>query len=261
MENFEHLFNSKDSNSKDVEMDNMIKKLQIEMSGGKLIDFSATDVNMPPEIESEFLDAILEFERFKKNAKFQKVSELTGIKTMRNEDEMSSDELIIELDSVKKKLKEFGVEVSSIKDIDDRSMYKLVREKILDVDVPDINIKGMIHNFFYEDFYRDEEIEVMKITEFFLVFFGLDKDELPMHTKNAMRKLSEYKNFFKEITISDSDVKMKDIKKTVAYVYIDVKMEAQEIDDDTKSYYQGELKLKLKKSSNNWKVEDFWLPL
>jgi hypothetical protein len=115
---------------------------------------------LPPEVEGEWLDNIAEFERQFENAKTITVRERIGNPAVRPLAEIPESELETEVDNLFELLFQNNVTIDFIHEQDDREVYRFITEELLDKEMDDVSIPGMISHFIYEEFHPNDEDDI-----------------------------------------------------------------------------------------------------
>ncbi|HEB62830.1 MAG TPA: hypothetical protein ENI82_06730 [Bacteroidetes bacterium] len=121
--------------------------------------------DLPPEIESQFLDHIMEFEK-----QFQKQNNTTVYKRIGSPDFIKPDklqekQLSEELDKITKLMNKNGIRLDTICEVEEKEIYRFITEELFDQEIEDINIPGMMATFIYEEFYPNHEYDIKEHTE------------------------------------------------------------------------------------------------
>lgn len=105
--------------------------------------------NIPPEVESEWLDYILEFERQFENAPRITVRARIGDPTLPPVDALNEDELVEAVDALIELLGAHYIAIDFLGDVDYETVYHYLTEELLDEEIDDIRIPEMWLNFTY----------------------------------------------------------------------------------------------------------------
>ncbi len=145
---------------------NEAKKKEIEEKYGA--SFGASDNTLPPELESQWLSGIEEFEQKFENAKRITVRELVGNPMVKPLSEISEADLHKELEIIINYLSDHHVNIDFLCAVPDAEAYRFITEELLDEETDDIQIEGMSTNFIYEEFYPNLELDAKQFAEQFL---------------------------------------------------------------------------------------------
>jgi hypothetical protein len=125
-----------------------------EKFGGLFIE---GDSPLPAEIECEFLQRIEEFELKWASHQITTVRAFIGDPPIRPAAELSDSELEEELVYLLSALDENDVEIDFCERPDDREVYRFITEELLEHEIDDIRVPGMVCHFIYEEFHPNPE--------------------------------------------------------------------------------------------------------
>jgi hypothetical protein len=137
------------------------------------MEFEYTDSRLPPEAENEWLDHILEFERQFDQAKSITVRERIGnppIRPLRDLPLYAVGEAITALLEL---LAAHGIAVDFLGEVDELEAYRYLTEELLDEEMDDIRIEGMMIHFTYSTPEYDAQ---MWVESFVLDLFTHDRE-------------------------------------------------------------------------------------
>jgi hypothetical protein len=249
-----------------LKLENQIKKLKIEMNGGKIVSKGTFD-GLPPEIESLFLDGILEFEEKLKNKVEISIHEKINFHEFPNEIDLTDEEIEIELELAKELFYENQLIVSNLFEVDRRSLYKFISEEFIYLKMVDIGIKGMMSHYTYEDYHPNHKAFISEFTQFFIEnFFDLSSEEYvnfitPEFEKNKTYTLfrEAYESFeLENIEVEDIQV-FEDEETAVSFVSIDL---IGKIENSVASHiFKDRIAFQYKKDKKTkWRIDGFQLP-
>lgn len=105
--------------------------------------------DMSPEMETEFLDYVLEFERQFENAPRITVRARIGDPTLPPLDTINAEDLVAATDALIELLAAYYIAVDFLGDVDYEAVYRYLTEELLDEEIDDIRIPEMWLNFTY----------------------------------------------------------------------------------------------------------------
>ncbi len=161
-----------DNSSFDDEQDriqrilNEKKRKELEEQYGMI--FSDEEIDLPPDVEGEWLDYIAEFERQFENAERIPIRDFIGNPPIKPLAEIPDEDLESELEALLDLLLENGIHVDFLMDVEDDEAYRFITEELLDEEMDNIRIEGMIHGFIYEEFHPSDEYDSQFWAEHFL---------------------------------------------------------------------------------------------
>jgi hypothetical protein len=147
------------------------------------MSFEGHSEEMSPQAESEWLDNIAEFERQFENASQITVRERIGNPEVKPLAEVADSDLAGEIDRLFEIFSENDIAIEFLHEQDDREMYRFITEELLDEEMDDIHVPGMVSHFIYEEFHPNDEDDITDaIDEFLFTLFNGDfKDPQGMH--------------------------------------------------------------------------------
>ena len=130
--------------------------------------FLSGDMPLPAEVESEFLQRIEEFELKWAAHELTTVREFIGNPPVKTAREIAPDELAGELKHLLAVLDDNDIEVDFGERPSDEEVYRFIVEDLLDHEIDDIRVPGMVCHFIYEEFYPNATLEVRLASEWFI---------------------------------------------------------------------------------------------
>lgn len=121
--------------------------------------------DLPPEIENEFLNNILEFEKQWENTGYIKVFDKLGAPMhFLPHNFIPDDEIGKAWEELSDYLLQKGITLDACSPrVTPRELYRFTMEELFDVEMEDISIPGLLHGFIYDEFHPDPYYENMKI--------------------------------------------------------------------------------------------------
>jgi len=148
---------------------NEAKKEELRQKYGAA--FSAGDPELPPDIESKWLSSIEEFEQKFESAETTTVRRFIGSPAFRPLGEITPEELEKELGELLELLEANDILVHFGREVSPAETYRFITEELMDVEMEDVRIEGMTHNYVYEEFHPDDVEEASSAARDLL--FGL----------------------------------------------------------------------------------------
>ena len=254
------------SEEEKLKLENQIKKLKIEMNGGKIVSKGTFD-GLPPEIESMFLDGILEFEEKLKNKVEISIHEKIKYHEFPNEADLTDEEIEIELELARELFFENQLILSTLFDVDSRTFYKFISEEFIHMKMVDVGIKGMMSHYTYEDYHPNHEAFINEFTAFFIDnFFDLTSEDYinfvtPSFLKNQTYALfrEAYESFDVDNILVEDIQTLDDNETAISYVSFDLKGKIE--NSATTHIFKDRIAFQYKKDQKTkWKIESFELP-
>jgi hypothetical protein len=162
-------------------LDEMRHRIQAALSQAKKdklrdeygMTFEYTDARLSPEVENEWLDHVLEFERQFEQAKSITVRERIGDPPFQPLSDLPLYAVGEAVTALLDLLADHGIAVDFLGDVDDIEAYRYLAEELLDYEMDDIRVEGMITHFTYTTPEYDAQ---MWVESFVLDLFTQDRE-------------------------------------------------------------------------------------
>ncbi len=139
---------------------NEAKKAELQQKYGAT--FLASDTKLPPDIESQWLSNIEEFEQKFESAETTTVRKFIGSPVLRPLGEIPPGKLEEELEGVLNLLDANDIVIHFGHAVSPAEEYRFLAEELMDVEMQDIRIEGMTHNYLYEEFHPNDAEEATR---------------------------------------------------------------------------------------------------
>ncbi len=149
----------------DLRMQNDFLKMKMMAESGAVFGGGK---GLTPEIENQFLNNILEFEKQHSNSCPKKIKEILGHPTFKNEEDLDDIEFVQAYLKLNDLLTRNFLQVDFLKERTDRFKYQFIIGELLDQETPFFYAKGMTTYFIYEEFHPDHERDIHETTMKFL---------------------------------------------------------------------------------------------
>jgi hypothetical protein len=239
--------------------ENEIEKLKL--SAFHDAHFSSND-DLPPEVESEWLNYIKAFEEQYENVDQITVAERLGQPEFPAIDELSEDEIPAKLDELMELMYQNGISLDALPEVSDAELYRFITEELFLEEIDDFDIEGMMSCFIYEEFHPNARQDIeMTIDNFISEMLSKDfRDYLstnlaencesqtgdPLTQDEAVEKAIAFGDCFEQLNLnalSDFEIEItKDEEKAEAQFHVDYQAESE---SETTSF-EGEGRAKLR---------------
>jgi hypothetical protein len=221
-----HMKNS-DTYKELIRHENEITKLKIQAEFG--INLENTG-NLNPAIENIWLNQILEYERNLVNNKKITIEEFLENPVFREVEEITDEELTIELQKLMVLLQEKKMVVDSVSGVEDREMYRFITKELFRVETDNCLPKNMIVCYIYEEFHPNDEYDLKRYTKEFVNsltnkdinlmqgFLLSENEEEKVKQENLLRRLNLFRNAFEKIELEEFEVSNLQIDSETAEV-------------------------------------------
>ncbi len=146
--------------------ENDLKKMKLKAERGA--DFFEMNKDLPPEVESQWLDNIMAYEKaFDKN-EVRKVGDLLGNPSLPPVETIPDEDLSEELSKVMELMDQNNIALETLYEVPDREIYRFIREELMEHEMQVIDVPGMFTHFTYEEFHPNDEQDLKRATEEFL---------------------------------------------------------------------------------------------
>ena len=135
--------------------ENQLKRMKIELETGAKF-FNPEGTEMPPEIESMFLDNIVAFEKASREAETKTINEIIGFPNLIPESQLSDPEIDGALSDIIKLMNVHQINLEVINERPAREIYNFIETQFLSYETEILEIKGMTKHFIYEEFMEDD---------------------------------------------------------------------------------------------------------
>jgi len=144
------------------------KKKKLTEEHGAYYSNMSTENELPPEIESLFLDNIMTFENAFQNANRIQLYDYLENPPYRKLEELKEAEIVGELERISQILDKYQVNLSTIYDVPERELYRFITEELFLEEIDDVHIPGMFSNFIYEEFHPNHENDIREYSYDFI---------------------------------------------------------------------------------------------
>ncbi len=132
-------------------------------------DYHKVNENLPPEIESQFLDNIKQFEKQWENAEIKKVIEILGNPHFKKLEDINPEELSDEIDKVLEIYSQHQINIDVLDEVTEEDFYRFLTEELPQHETTFLQIEGMTTNYIYEEFHPSDKLDAKQSIEDFLL--------------------------------------------------------------------------------------------
>jgi len=174
------------------------KKKKLTEEHGAIYSSMSTGNELPPEIESQFLDHILSFENAYQHAKQVQLYDYLGNPPYRKLEELKEDDLADELERINQIMDDHLVNLSTICEVSDRELYRFITEELFFKEIDDIHIPGMFTNFIYEEFHPNHEYDIREHFQDFIRLYLDKKNDFYKHLLSSEAEKADWHLHFRQ---------------------------------------------------------------
>lgn len=144
----------------EVRNENEFLKMKLMLEQGAVFGSGGKET-LPAEVENEFLNYIVEFEKQAANPVRTTVYKKIGTpESFPKVESIPDEEIEAEWEKLNDYLLDHGVSLGCCSpNVSERELYRFATEELFNLQVSDINIPGMICGFIYDEFYPDHKYE------------------------------------------------------------------------------------------------------
>jgi hypothetical protein len=239
-----------------LKAENEFLKMKLMLEKGAQFGKMETDSELSPDIENEFLNYIMEFEKQSENPTYIKVFDKIERPTNFKPSSLIPDELIEQAwQNLSGYLNQYKINLDVCSpNISSRELYRFTVEELFEHEMSDMHVPGMMHCFIYDEFYPDHIYDnTCKVRDdlFPDIFskkpmsfdYGF-KDELSFNHRvykdfDALKDaVNNFKTFFEEINLEKCIASSCSVEEASSAVK--GKYEASAIAGKEKMIFQGE---------------------
>lgn len=148
----------------DKKIDNGLKREELE----EKYDMKFSNMgDLPPEIESEWLKSIENFEKQHQNAEKITVWDFIGKPEYKTTEELLTEEIPDELQHLFQILNENQISLNTLCEVDKKELYRFITEELFKYEMDNVRIDGMTSYFTYEEFHPNAKLDIESAYEHF----------------------------------------------------------------------------------------------
>lgn len=199
---------SENLNRLNIENEN-IKKFLTEEYGASFLE-NSDENDLPPEVENNFLNHVLAYEKGLSTAELVCIHDFVGGPIFQIAENLDDEEITIELARLIKLLNDSMISVDTLCEVPERELYRFITEELMFEDIDDLHIPGMVTHFTYEEFHPNHKYDIENhSTEFFDSYLNLNNNYyLNLLTTEAERSVwhSHFRESFCQFRLDDFSI-------------------------------------------------------
>lgn len=145
-------------------IDNELKKKELENKYGAHFN---QESNISPELESEWLNNIEQFEQQFSISETTSIWKYMGEPTFKKIHELEPEEISVELQRLFEIMDENNIHLDTLCDVDETELYRFITEELFVYEINNVQIEGMYSCFTYEDFHPNAEYDIEQAYNYF----------------------------------------------------------------------------------------------
>jgi len=176
-----------------LKQENEIKRMKLRLEYGANFPIESNQDGLSPEVESQFLDHVMEFEKAFHSSEQIKVYDFIGNPEYKKSEDIPDSEINEELDRIMDLLHENQIDLATLCEVDSRELYRFITEELFFHEIDNIKMEGWISHFTYEEFHPNHEYDLKNYCfDFFDSFLN---QESTFYTNNLTKEAEENKWF------------------------------------------------------------------
>ena len=179
-----------------LKAENDFLKMKLMLEQGAQFGSMESEDPMPADIENQFLNYIMEFEKQSKNPVYIKVFDKINKPThFKKVTEIPEDKIEEEWENLLDYLGKYSINFDVCSpNIKPRELYRFVTEELFEYEMSDMHIPGTTSNFIYDEFYPDAVYENSNAAGDECIKYILQKKpiEWAPHFRNENLRLNEH---------------------------------------------------------------------
>lgn len=145
-------------------IDNELKKKELENKYGAHFN---QESNISPELESEWLNNIEQFEQQFSISETTSIWKYMGEPTFKKIHELEPEEISVELQRLFEIMDENNIHLDTLCDVDETELYRFITEELFVYEINNVQIEEMYSCFTYEDFHPNAEYDIEQAYNYF----------------------------------------------------------------------------------------------
>ena len=244
--------------------ENQMKRLKLRLEYGVDLPIESENQDIPPEIESQFLDSVAQFEIAHRKSERIPIYELIGRPDFRKTDTIPDAEILSELNHIIEVLYQNQIGVDTLCDVDNRVLYRFLTEELFFTETTNFRIDGMINHFIYEEFHPNHEYDIKNSCTWFIESF-LDKGTYfyPSYLTEEAGKNPWYENFreaFYSFHLTDFKILTVQFDEQSAKVQYLINFSGIIDGTDEIEYFNGNGNMELIHQHDSWTIKKITIP-
>jgi hypothetical protein len=173
------------------------KNKLIEQFGANFSGMS-TNNDLPPEIESQFLDNIMAFETNFNSSNRIPLYDFVGKPSFRKVEELPDESINEELKRITGLLDKHQIALDTICEVPKRELYRFITEELFFEEINDMHIQGMYTRFIYEEFYPNHEHDIREHSNEFIHSYLDKKNDLYIYLLTSEAEKADWHRHFRQ---------------------------------------------------------------
>jgi hypothetical protein len=238
--------------------------MKLRLEYGADFPIESNQDGLSPEVESQFLDNVMEFEKAFHNSERIKVYDYIGNPEYKKSENIPDSGISVALDQMMNLLNQNQIDLATLCDVDDRKLYRFITEELFFHEIDNMKMAGWINHFTYEEFHPNHEYDLKNYCfDFFDSFFDLESG---FYTNNLTKEAEEnkwFENFrkaFKSFMLSKLEVLNIQFDEINAKVEFDIDFSGVIEDSNETAIYSGKGEMDFLFQWDYWYIHKVTMP-
>lgn len=260
----EHL--NSNEKSRKIREENKKKRRKLEKEYDITNWYESDNNELPPEIESFFLDNIMAYENGIKIAKRVTVYELMNSPSYKKISELRGEEVDAELKSISALLFKHQIVLDTICEVPKQELYRFITEELFFEEINDVRIPDLITHFTYEEFHPDHLFEIKYQSFVFLMFYFDQSSDMYKNCLSSEAAEQDwhlhFRNAFRSFEMNDYAVADTQYDLDLKEAHVNIECDVMAMPDGSRDYvyFKGKGMLHLVHQNDCWGVNSVELP-
>lgn len=248
-----------------LKQENEIKRMKLRLEYGANFPIESTNPDLPPDVESQFLDNVLNFEKAFHDSERVMVYDFIGKPECKKSDDIPDTEISTALEQIMQLLNEHQIHLDTLCEVDDRELYRFITEELFLTETDNIKMEGWISHFTYEEFHPNHEYDLTNAcTDFFDSFLDHESDYYANNLTKEAESNKWFENFrqaFKSFKLNSLEITDIQFDESNAEVQFDIRFSGVIEGSNQTENFSGPGKMNFLHQWGYWYVNEVTLPV
>lgn len=247
-----------------LKQENEIKRMKLKLEYGADFPIDLPNTDLHPEVESQFLDNVMEFEKAFHNSERVMIYDFIGKPEYKISEAIPDSAIGDELERILEILDQNQIDVATLCEVDDRVLYQFITEELFFTETDNIRMEGWFSHFTYEEFHPNHEYDLRNsCTDFFGSFLNKDSDFFTGHlTKEASENkwFNNFRQAFNSFTLKKLEITNIQFDEISAKVLFDIDFSGVIEGSNLTETYSGSGEMNFIHQWGYWYIQEVQLP-
>ena len=232
-----------------IKQENNLKKMKLRLEYGADFPLESENNDLPVEVESQFLDNVMEFEKAFHHSERIRIYDFIGKPDYKKCETIPDPEISTELDQIMKLLNQNQIEVDTLCEVNDRELYRFITEELFFTETDNMRMNGWIIHFTYEEFHPNHEYDIRNNCKWFIEsFLNKESDFYTTYLTKEAEGDSWFENFrksFYSFQVNQFEIIDLKLDQQIATVIFDISFSGIIEGSNETEYFSGRGKIEL----------------